>query len=195
MTNIAYFRTSTHGQSIESQRTALGDQFEGEHEFMDEGVSGSVMAADRPGFAAMLKFIRKGDTLFVYAIDRLGRDSIDIQTNVKALQLRGVKIHVHGIGVLEGGAGTLIMTLFAQLAEMEKARILERTEAGRATAREHLARTGKTQHGKTSLGRPFKVNGKTVRAWREEDKANRSIAVTAAHFNISASSVKRHCAA
>jgi putative DNA-invertase from lambdoid prophage Rac len=193
MSNIAYFRTSTHGQSIESQRTALGAAFD--EEFKDEGVSGSVMAAERPGFAAMLKFIRKGDTLYVYAIDRLGRDSIDIQTNVKALQTKGVQIHVHGLGVLVGDAGTLIMTLFAQLAEMEKARILERTEAGRVTAREHLARTGKTQHGKTSLGRPFKVDGKTVKAWRDEDKANRSIADTAAYFGISPSSVKRHCAA
>ena len=79
---IAYYRCSTNDQSIEAQRHALLKDASGEafdHEFSDEGVSGAVPAAQRPGFAELLRFIRKGDTLHVYAVDRLGRDALDVQ--------------------------------------------------------------------------------------------------------------------
>lgn len=71
MSRIAYYRVSTNDQSIEAQRTAMGGSFD--REFTDEGVSGGTVAAERPGFAALLSYIREGDTLHVYAIDRLGR--------------------------------------------------------------------------------------------------------------------------
>lgn len=74
---IAYFRVSTTDQSIEVQRGALGGPFD--KEFADEGVSGAVQAAQRPGFSELLKFVREGDTVFVYAVDRLGRDALDVQ--------------------------------------------------------------------------------------------------------------------
>lgn len=41
-------------------------------EFKDEGVSGAVPAAGRPGFAKTLEFVREGDVVYVYAVDRLG---------------------------------------------------------------------------------------------------------------------------
>ena len=77
MTRIAYYRVSTADQSVESQRHAMGGGFD--DEFDDIGVSGAVPAAQRPGFAKLLSYIRKGDTLHVYAVDRLGRDALDVQ--------------------------------------------------------------------------------------------------------------------
>ena len=53
--------------------------------FDDVGVSGAILAAKRPGFARLLAFVRKGDTLHVYAVDRLGRDALDVQSTVRAL--------------------------------------------------------------------------------------------------------------
>lgn len=79
-----YYRVSTNGQSIEAQKAALPHAKLIEREFMDEGVSGSIPATDRPGFAAMVDYVREGDTIHVYAVDRLGRDAIDIQT-IRAL--------------------------------------------------------------------------------------------------------------
>ena len=190
-TRIAYYRVSTREQSIESQRTALGGNFH--REFSDPGTSGATLAASRPGFSELLKFIREGDTLSVFAVDRLGRDAIDVQTTVKELMKRGVVLHIHGLGVIAEGVGELIIAVLAQVAAMERNRIIERTEAGRATAIEHLARTGLTHRGKTSMGRPFEGDPAEVAAWRKANSA--SISTTAAQFNLSTSTVKRYCAA
>jgi putative DNA-invertase from lambdoid prophage Rac len=191
MARIAYYRVSTTDQSIESQRQALGGTFEAE--FIDEGVSGATLARDRKGFGDLLSYIRKGDTLHVYAVDRLGRDAIDVQTTVRDLLNRGVSVDVHGLGLIAQGVGELILAVLAQVADMERKRIIERTQAGRETAREHLARTGKTQHGKDSMGRPLEGDPKEVTAWRKANGA--SIAQTAEHFSLSVSTVKRYCAA
>lgn len=193
---IAYFRVSTTDQSTEAQRHALLQDAGGvafDHEFSDEGVSGATLAAQRPGFAELLKFIRKGDTLHVYAVDRLGRDALDVQATVRALLDKGVAVEVRGLGRIAKGAGELILAVLAQVADMERQRIAERTATGREKAREALEATGKTHRGKTSLGRPLQADPAAVKAWRAEQGA--SIAKTAAHFDLSTATVKRYCAA
>jgi len=195
MQRFAYYRVSTADQSIEAQRTALGGNFD--QEFSDEGISGGTIAATRPGFAEMLKRLRSGDTLDVYAVDRLGRDALDIQATVRRLLDLGVTVNVHGIGAIGRGVGELILAVLAQVADMERQRIAERTRAGREAARASLRATGKTHRGKDSLGRPPSLHGPKIAAWR---KANgpaphgASIAATAAHFRVSAATVKRYCA-
>lgn len=187
---IAYYRVSTNDQSIEAQRSALGGAFD--KEFSDEGVSGAVLAADRPGFSELLKYVREGDTVFVYAVDRLGRDALDVQGTVRTLLTKGVSVDVRGLGVIGRGVGELILAVLAQVADMERQRIKERCEAGRVAARTSLATTGKTHKGKASLGRPFAHDAAMVRGWREENRE--SIARTAEHFGLSVSTVKRYCA-
>ena len=191
MTRLAYFRVSGLDQSIESQRTALGGQFA--KEFSDEGVSGSVPAAQRPGFSALLKYAREGDTVCVYAVDRLGRDALDVQGTVRGLIERGISVEVRGLGTIAKGVGELILAVLAQVADMERQKINERTEQGRQTARLALAATGKTHRGKLSLGRPREVDPAEVKAWRLVN--SKSIAQTAAHFEVSTATVKRACAA
>lgn len=190
MSRIAYFRVSSSDQSIEAQRTALGGRFD--KEFSDEGVSGAVPAAKRPGFAELLRYVREGDTVCVYAVDRLGRDAIDVQTTVRALVDRGVSVEVRGLGVIGRGVGELILAVLAQVADMERQRIVERCEAGREAARAALEATGKTHRGKASLGRPAKVDAEAVKTWRSANSA--SIAATAEHFGVSVATVKRACA-
>lgn len=187
---IAYYRVSTHDQSIEAQREALGGQFD--REFTDEGVSGGTLAADRPGFGELLAYARQGDTVHVYSIDRLGRDALDVQATVKHLIDKGVTVDVRGLGPISGDAGKIIVAVLAQMAEIERNRIKERCEAGRAAARASLAATGRTHRGKVSLGRPKAADGAQVAAWRREHGA--SIQQTAEHFGISATSVKRYWA-
>ncbi len=191
MTRIAYYRVSTADQSIEAQRAAMGGGFA--LEFKDEGVSGSVPAAERPGFAAMLQGLTKGVTVCVYAVDRLGRDAIDVQTTVRKLRALGVSVHVHGLGLIDGDAGELILAVLAQIADMERRKIRERTAAGREAARESLARTGLTHKGKASLGRPAKRDANGVAEWRLAHGA--SLSQTAKQFGLSLATVKRYCAA
>jgi putative DNA-invertase from lambdoid prophage Rac len=188
---IAYYRVSTLDQSVEAQREALGGQFD--EEFIDEGVSGAIMAAARPAFGKLLAHVRKGDTLHVYAIDRLGRDALDVQTTVRRLIDKGVIVDVRGLGPIHGDAGKLIVAVLAQMAEIERNRIKERCDAGRVAARISLLDTGRTHRGKTSLGRPTAANASEVASWRLQEGA--SIKATAAHFGISTTSVKRYCGA
>lgn len=190
MHRIAYYRVSTGDQSIEAQRSALGGPFD--QEFADEGVSGATPAATRKGFSDLLAKIRTGDTLYVYAVDRLGRDALDVQGTVRLLLERGVTVHVHGLGPIGRGVGELILAVLAQIADMERQRIAERTRAGRDAARASLAATGRTHRGKVSLGRPMAQDAASVVAWRRENKA--SIATTARQFGLSPATVKRYCA-
>lgn len=190
MHRIAYYRVSTGDQSIEAQRASLGGGFD--QEFSDEGISGATVAATRPGFSDLLTKIRSGDTLYVYAVDRLGRDALDVQTTVRRLLDMDVTVHVHGLGPIGRGVGELILAVLAQIADMERQRIAERTRAGREVARAALAATGRTHRGKSSLGRPMAQDGTAVNLWRRENGA--SIADTAKQFGLSLATVKRYSA-
>ncbi|OWK31782.1 recombinase family protein [Sphingomonas mucosissima] len=191
MSRIAYYRVSTGDQSVEAQRQALGGGFD--REFEDVGVSGAIMAAERPGFAKLLSFVREGDTLYLYAIDRLGRDALDVQAMVRRLLEMGVTLDVRGLGVIGRGVGELIVAVLAQIADMERQRIKERCESGREAARAALAATGRTHKGKESLGRPKAANAAEVAAWRRENGA--SIKQTMERFKISKATVARYCCA
>jgi putative DNA-invertase from lambdoid prophage Rac len=196
MSHLAYFRVSGPEQSIASQRHAMlanaaAGQFS--EEFADEGVSGATPASQRPAFARLLAYARKGDVIHVYAVDRLGRDALDVQSTVRALLDKGVAVEVHGLGRIARGVGELILAVLAQVADMERRRIQERTEAGRAKARASLDQTGRTHRGKASMGRPADYDPIVVAQWRLEHSA--SITATAEHFGCSPATVKRCCAA
>lgn len=184
---IAYYRVSTRGQSIESQRAALGGGFD--KEFKDEGISGTTLAKDRPGLAELLAYAREGDEVHLYSLDRLGRDSIDVQTTARYLKEKGVVLHVRGLGAFVGDMGRMMLAMLAQLAELEREQIIERTQDGRKLAIETLKATGKTHRGKESMGRPFTHQPAEIVAWRTANKA--SISKTAEHFGISIATVKR----
>jgi putative DNA-invertase from lambdoid prophage Rac len=130
--------------------------------------------------------------LHVYAIDRLGQDDIDVQSTIRALSSKGVTVEIQGLGQIAKGFGELIIAVLAQVADMERQRIQERTTAGRELARATLSATGKTHRGKVSLGRPVSADATTVRTWRTQQ--NTSISQTAEHFDLSTSTVKRYCA-
>jgi putative DNA-invertase from lambdoid prophage Rac len=168
----------------------MGSAFD--REFKDEGISGGVMAADRPGFAELLKQVRPGDVIHVYAVDRLGRDALDVQSTVRRLVDLGVSVDVRGIGTIGKGVGEIVLAVLAQVADLERERIRTRTADGRAKARASIAETGRTHHGKISLGRPQAAEAPQVIDWRQRNSA--SITQTASHFKISAATVKRYAA-
>jgi len=191
--NLLYTRVSDSSQSSEAQRQAMLQDRTYDKEFNDEGVSGATLAANREGFKALLGNINSGDTLYVYAVDRLGRDAIDVQSTVKKLLAMGASVHIKGLGLIARGVGEIIVSVLAQVAEMERERIRERTANGRAVAKASLNATGKTHRGKDSLGRPPLESATAVSTWRTDNKA--SIAKTAKHFGLSDSTVKRYCSA
>lgn len=104
--------------------------------YMDKASGGST---DRPALKACLKALRKGDTLVVWKLDRLGRNLKDLINIIEGLNSRGVGFRVlagHG-GVIDTSTpnGRLIFSIFAALAEFEREIIRERTKAGLKAAR------------------------------------------------------------
>jgi putative DNA-invertase from lambdoid prophage Rac len=191
VSRISYLRVSSFDQSVEAQRNALGGGFD--KEFIDEGVSGAMLAKDRPAFAELLSYVREGDVISLYSVDRLGRDALDVQSTVRALIERGVMIEVLGLGQIGRGVGELILAVLAQVADMERLRIKQRCAAGRDAARVALAATNRTHRGKASLGRSKAHDPVEVAKWRRDNHA--SIKQTANHFRVSLPTVKRYCAA
>ena len=90
--------------------------------FADEGISGKVAASQRPAFKKLLGQIRKGETLVVSKLDRLGRDAIDVLQTVRMFGNREVKVVVHQLGStdLTSPAGKLLLSMLAAVAEMER---------------------------------------------------------------------------
>lgn len=103
----------------------------------------------------------------------------------------GVIIDVRGLGTIGKGVGELIVAVLAQVADMERNRIIERCNSGRAAAKAALATTGRTHRGKTSMGRPKAADPVEVVQWRRDNKA--SLTRTMAHFGLSKATVARYC--
>ena len=183
MTVLAYVRVSTEDQSTDAQRHSIAALHNVEHWYADEATSGATKALHRPGFAELFKFARKGDTLIVSAIDRLGRDTIDLLETVEALKAKGVAVVSMREGFdLSSPIGKAMLTMLAAVAELERSNIKARQMAGIARARA----TGQ------KLGAPKRIDDEAVRVWRSANSA--TIQETAKQFEISVAAVKRACA-
>lgn len=181
---IAYVRVSTDDQTTENQKRAIAARYSVSKWFREDGVSGAIPAAQRPAMAQLLAYVREGDTVIVTAIDRLGRNTIDVLTTVETLKAKGVSL----VSMREGfdlatPTGRLMLTMLAAVAELERENIKVRQMAGIERAR---------AEGK-NLGREKVINDVTVAKWRDDNSA--SIKATADHFGISTASVKRACQA
>ena len=141
MSLVGYARVSTHDQDPALQQDALR-QAGCARLFEDIGVSGAK--ADRPGLAAALSYVRDGDVLVVWKLDRLGRSMTHLVETVAALEARGVGLRslTEAIDTTTPG-GRLIFHLFAALGQFERDLIRERTRAGLAAAAERGRKGGR----------------------------------------------------
>jgi DNA invertase Pin-like site-specific DNA recombinase len=128
-----YARVSTIQQDLEAQLQALRN--EGCEVIYSEKFTGTK--ADRPKFKEVLAKLEAGDTLTVTKLDRFARSTVDAINTVKALFERGVKVHVLNMGLVEDTpTGRLILTIMSGFAEFERDMIVERTQEGKAIARQ-----------------------------------------------------------
>jgi len=139
---IGYARVSTRGQDLALQLDAL-TQAGCERTFQDVG-SGTLR--HRPELAAFLDYLRSGDTLVVWRLDRLGRSLRHLVEVVAGLEERGVAFHSLQEAIdTTTAAGRLQLHLFAALAEFERELIHERSQAGREAARARGRQGGSAQ--------------------------------------------------
>jgi DNA invertase Pin-like site-specific DNA recombinase len=129
---VGYARVSTQEQTLALQQDAL-KSIGCERIFTD---TASGAQTDRTGLDEALRFVRAGDTLVVWRLDRLGRSLKHLIETIGQLQERG-------IGFRSIQESIDIFHVFGALAEFERDLIRERTNAGLAAARARGIRGGR----------------------------------------------------
>jgi len=149
---IGYARVSTEAQNIGMQIEAL--KKEGCETIYFEKKSAF---SSRPELDNAIKSLRVGDTLCVWAFDRLGRNMLEVMSNVKVIHDKGANVYSIAQKMdTDTPAGKIMLFNFALFAEMEATLRKERQQAGIAMAREQGRnlgrRKGMTEHSKKIAG-------------------------------------------
>jgi DNA invertase Pin-like site-specific DNA recombinase len=129
---VGYARVSTQDQTLDLQKDAL--EKAGCRKLFTDTASGAK--AERKGLEEALAYVREGDTLVVWRLDRLGRSLNHLIETVADLDGRkiGFKSLTESIDTTTSG-GKLVFHIFGALAEFERDIIRERTQAGLQAAR------------------------------------------------------------
>lgn len=132
MAVIGYARVSTLEQDPQLQLDAL-DAAGAERVFIDHGVGGA--ATVRPQLDRALDYLRAGDTLVVWKLDRLGRSTRHVLEILEQLTERGIGFRSLTEHLTTDGAmGQAMVTIMAAFAQLERDTLIERTRAGLAAA-------------------------------------------------------------
>ncbi len=180
---FAYCRVSTLDQATQNQVLeiqAAGFNVQPQR-IIEEKVSGSVPAQERPGFMRLLDRLEASDVLIVTKLDRLGRNAMDVRATVEQLADLGVRVHCLALGGVDltSPAGKMTMQVIAAVAEFERDLLIERTQSGLQRARASGKRLGRrpvldeaqreaiqhrlaTGESVSALAREFKTSRQTV---------------------------------
>lgn len=180
---FAYSRVSTIEQETGNQVLEIqsaGYRIE-PHRYVEERISGSVQAFKRPYFLQLTQKLEQGDTLVVTKLDRLGRNSLDVQNTVDWFTAHGIRLVVLQLGNLDltSSSGSLMVKVLAAVADFERQLIIERVQSGLARA--------KAQNKK--LGRPSKTSTLQQQEIKLRITQGSSVSQIARDFKISRASV------
>lgn len=176
---IGYARVSTAEQSLDLQRDALV-AVGAERVFEDAGVSGRL--ASRPGLDACLDFLRDGDSLAVYRLDRLGRSTRNVLEFLHQLEERGVAFRSLSEAIdTSGPMGRAMITIIAAFSQLEVDVTRERTIDGLEAARSR-GRIG---------GRPKALSSAMVQVARTMIDAGRRPGEVAKELGVGRSTIYR----
>jgi len=141
---VGYMRVSSDGdrQVLDLQRDALLAVGVDERHLFEDHASGS--RSDRPGLAKALAFVRPGDCLVVWKLDRLGRSLPHLLTTVTDLKKRGIAFRSLTEQMdTTTPRGEFLFHVFGALAQFERALIQERVQVGLTAARRRGRRGGR----------------------------------------------------
>lgn len=177
---IGYARVSTQHQNTAFQRDALMAAGVDERHIFEDRLSG--VKTDRPQLKEALDFIRPGDTLVVWKLDRLGRSLRDLIAIVNGLARReiGFRSLTEAIDTTTPG-GKLVFHVFGAMAQFERDLLSERTLAGIEAARAR-GRIG---------GRPRALDPDQAAIAREMRAAGKPVAVIARTLKVSRQTIYR----
>ena len=183
---IGLARVSTDGQDAQLQRDDL--RAAGCGRIYEEKASTRKATADRPGLTAALDYLRAGDTLVVWKLDRLGRSVKDVLTIADDLHERGVRVRIL-TGKLSGTyspAGGQVLLHHDGRVRRTGARHHPRADHGRPLAARAQGRRG---------GRPVVMDADKLAAARARRECGESTAQIAKALGVSRASVYRHLGA
>lgn len=138
MMKYGYIRVSTRGQAsegngLEAQREAL--KAAGAEILFEDVMTGRVV--DRPAFDEMLEKVQSGDEIMVTKLDRFARSVAQASELIGKLLDNGVTVYVLNVGKLDNSpSGKLMRNMLLAFAEFERDLIVERTQEGKAIARQ-----------------------------------------------------------
>jgi putative DNA-invertase from lambdoid prophage Rac len=182
---FAYARVSRVDSTTENQRLEIeGAGFVVDpRRYIEETISGSVAAFERPGFAKLIDRLEEGDRVVVSRIDRLGRNAMDVRATVDELARRGVAVHCLALGGVDltSPAGRMTMSVIAAVAEFEKDLLIERTRTGLQRA---------VSQGKR-LGRPSLLTDEQKQQVLLQRAEGASLGTLAKQYGVSRSAIQR----
>lgn len=189
---IGYARVSTIEQDLALQLDAL-HAVGTTRIFEDRGVSGAK--TDRPGLNAALSFLRDGDTLVVWKLDRLGRSMTHLLQTVTDLEGRGIGFRSLTENVdTTTPTGRLVFHIFGALGQFERDLIRERTNAGLMAAAARGRKGGRPVAAtpeKVVRARQLIATGLTVREAAARVKVGKSALYAALQANPVAGATDR----
>ena len=182
---FAYCRVSTLEQNTQNQLReieAAGFTIKPQR-LIEEHISGSVSAFERPGFKRLIDRMENGDILIVTKLDRLGRNAIDIRQTVDLLSTSDIRVHCLALGGVDltSAAGRMTMQVISAVAEFERDLLIERTQVGLERARA----SGKR------FGRPPTLSDSQRKAVLMLIDAGRNISEIAREFNTTRQTILR----
>jgi DNA invertase Pin-like site-specific DNA recombinase len=142
---IGYARVSTEDQELRLQTEALRSAGVALRRIYSDKASGGA-GAKRPGLAAAIKALRRGDTLVCWKLDRLARSLTELLQIGQAIDRKAANLRVLTMAMDTGTpGGRLLFHVFGAFAEFERELIRERTTAGLAAARKAGRKGGRAR--------------------------------------------------
>jgi putative DNA-invertase from lambdoid prophage Rac len=182
---FAYCRVSTSDQTTDNQVREI--EAAGfailPPRIIEETISGSVAAMNRPQFARLVDRLESGDVLLVTKLDRLGRNAMDVRATVERLAGTGVRVHCLALGGVDltSPAGKMTMGVIAAVAEFERDQLIERTQSGLKRAKDQ----GRV------LGRPSLLTPVQQQDVRARRAAGISLGTLAKELGVSKAAIQR----
>lgn len=167
MAKIGYARVSTEGQELTAQLDQL--KTAGLDKVFKEKASG--VKQDRPQLAAMLDYVREGDTVVVCKLDRIARSTKHLLEIVEALDAKKVSFQVLNINLdTSTPTGKLMLSMLAAIGQFEREMMLERQREGIRIAKDAGAYKGRKPTAQAQAAKVVELigQGKTKQAVADE---------------------------